>query len=232
MITIRKSSERGHFDHGWLDTYHTFSFARYHDRAHMGFRSLRVINEDRVAGGRGFGMHPHDNMEIITLVFEGALGHKDTLGNGSQIRPGDVQRMSAGSGLAHSEFNASETDAVHLFQIWLLPDTQNVAPGYAQKYFDPTQKRNRLRLVTSKTGRDDSISIHQDADLYESQPEAGAVVTHPLQAGRGAWLQVARGELTVNGQVLQTGDGAQIEDETLLEIASANGAEFLLFDLA
>ena len=231
MITILKSSERGHLDHGWLDTYHTFSFARYYDPRHMGFRSWRVINEDRVAAGRGFGMHPHDNMEILTLVMEGTLGHKDTLGNGSQIRPGDVQRMSAGTGLAHAEFNDSESEAVHFFQIWMLPDTQNVAPSYEQKYFEPQQKRNRLRLVASKTGRDDSISIHQDADFYESLLDANSSLTHQLRAGRGAWLQVARGSLTLNGQTLEAGDGAQIEDEAHLEIATQNGAELLFFDL-
>lgn len=232
MITIRQSSERGHFDHGWLDTYHSFSFARYYDAQHMGFRSLRVINEDRVAGGRGFGMHPHDNMEILTLVLEGALGHKDTLGNGSQIRPGDVQRMSAGTGLAHAEYNASDVEPVHLFQIWMLPNTQNVAPSYDQKHFEPADKRNRLRLVASQSGRDASISIHQDADLYESLLEADTTLTHDLRPGRGAWLQVARGDVSINGQALQAGDGAQIEDESTLEFFTQHGAEFLLFDLA
>jgi redox-sensitive bicupin YhaK (pirin superfamily) len=234
MITLRPAEERGHFNHGWLNTYHSFSFADYHDPKHMGFRSLRVINEDYVAPGNGFGTHPHRDMEIITYVLEGALGHKDSMGNGSAIRPGEVQKMSAGTGVLHSEYNHSPAQEVHLLQIWILPEKRGIAPSYEQKTFGRDEKLNRLRLVASPDASDGSVLIHQDAKLYSSILESGKSISHELATGRHAWLQVIEGGLTVNGKSLKTGDGAAISDESKVEITSTGDteAEFLLFDLA
>jgi redox-sensitive bicupin YhaK (pirin superfamily) len=229
MITIRKGGDRGHFDHGWLDTYHTFSFADYHDPAHMGFRALRVINDDRVEAGRGFGTHGHRDMEIITYVLEGELSHQDSMGNGSVIRPGEVQRMSAGTGVMHSEKNTSD-ELVHLLQIWILPERHSITPSYEQKVFPPAERDGRLRLVASHDGRDGSVTIHQDADLYTTTLRDGASVTQNLRPGRYGWVHVARGNVTVNGQPLAAGDGAAIEAEPRVTIAG--DGEVLLFDLA
>jgi redox-sensitive bicupin YhaK (pirin superfamily) len=232
MITLRPAKERGHFDHGWLDTYHSFSFSEYHDPAHMGFRSLRVINEDRVDPKAGFPPHSHRDMEIITYVLAGALGHKDSMGNGSVIRPGDVQRMSAGTGVTHSEFNGSEKEPVHLLQIWILPEKRGIAPGYEEKKFPADEKRGRLRLIASRDAAEGSVTIHQDARVYASLLDAGQTVRHPLAPGRGAWLHLVSGAATVNGTTLVTGDGAAIENESALEIRAGEPTELLLFDLA
>jgi redox-sensitive bicupin YhaK (pirin superfamily) len=234
MITIRPAQERGHFDHGWLQTSHTFSFADYFDPKHTQFRALRVINEDFVQPGYGFGTHPHRDMEIVTYVLEGGLAHKDSMGNGSTIRPGDVQRMSAGSGVLHSEYNHSKDELVHLLQIWILPEKKNLAPSYEQKTYSDDDKRNRLRLVASRDGRDGSVTIHQDASIYGSVLENGQSVRHELAPGRHAWIQVARGSVTVNGKTLQHGDGAAVTDEPSVELTGAGPqpAEILLFDLA
>lgn len=231
MIKLRKSGERGHVQFDWLDTRHTFSFGEYHDPAHMGFGPLRVINEDHVAPGRGFGAHPHRDMEIVTYVLDGVLEHKDNIGTGSLIKPGDVQRMSAGTGIVHSEFNHSKTDPVHLLQIWILPEKRGLRPGYEQKTFAPEEKRGRLKLIASPDGRDGSVTIHQDATLYVSLLPAASAVTHTLQQGREAWLQVIRGRMQLNGQTLQAGDGAAIEAETKLEIKAVEDGEVLLFDM-
>lgn len=231
MITVRPSAERGHADHGWLDTYHTFSFASYRDPAHMGYRSLLVINEDRVAPAQGFGTHPHRNMEIVTIVLEGALQHRDSMGNGSTMVPGEVQRMTAGSGVTHSEFNASETDPLHLLQIWILPERDELPPSYEQTMFPEEEKRDRLRLVASPDGADGSVTVHQDVRLYQSELGEGVTVTHELAEGRGAWLQVTHGDLAVNGTTLVAGDGASVEDEASLELTTGSGAGFILFDL-
>jgi redox-sensitive bicupin YhaK (pirin superfamily) len=232
MITIRKSDERGHFDLGWLNTYHTFSFDRYYDPAQMHFRSLRVINEDRVQPGQGFPTHSHRDMEIITYILEGALEHRDSMGSGSVIRPGDVQRMSAGSGVSHSEFNPSHSESVHLLQIWILPRSRGLAPSYEEKSFSEDERRGRLRLVASEDGREGSVTIQQDARLYAAILAAGAPVAHPLGANRYAWLQVARGAVKLNEFDLQQGDGAAVSNETNLRIAAQETAEILLFDLA
>ena len=232
MIRRRASDERGHANHGWLDTYHTFSFADYHDPAQMGFRSLRVINEDRVRPGHGFGTHPHLDMEIVTYVLEGALAHQDSMGNGSTIRPHEVQRMSAGTGITHSERNASKTEAVHLLQIWILPERRGLAPGYEERTFPPEEKRGRLRLVASRDARDGSVTIHQDVDLFASNLEPGERVEHALRPGRHAWIQVARGALAVNGVALAAGDGAAASDEARLSISATEPSELLVFDLA
>ncbi len=229
MITIRKGGDRGHFDHGWLDTYHTFSFADYHDPEFMGFRALRVINDDRVQAGRGFGTHGHRDMEIITYVLEGELSHQDSMGTGSVIRPGEVQRMSAGTGVMHSEKNASD-ELVHLLQIWILPERHGITPSYEQKAFPPAERDGRLRLVASRDGRDGSLTIHQDADLYTVMLRDGASVAQDFRPGRYGWVQVARGTVTVNGKPLTAGDGAAIEAEPRLTIAG--DGEVLLFDLA
>ena len=231
MITVRKASERGHFDFGWLDTHHTFSFGDYYDPRFMGFRSLRVINEDFVHPSRGFPTHPHRDMEIITYILAGALAHKDSMGNGSVIRPGDVQRMSAGTGVRHSEANPSNAESVHLLQIWIMPAEYNIAPGYEQKFFAEEEKRGRLRLVASPDGRDGSVTIHQDASVYAAVLDAGQEVSHELAAGRGAWLQVARGAVELNGQALSQGDGAAVSEEGTLTITGREPAEVLLFDL-
>ena len=230
MITIRKAHDRGHADHGWLDTWHTFSFADYYDPDWMGYRDLRVINDDRIAPGRGFGAHPHRDMEIVTVILDGALGHKDSMGNGSIIRPGEVQRMSAGTGVVHSEANASATDPLRLLQIWILPERGGIAPGYEQKMFAPDERRGKLRVVASPDARDGSVRIHQDVSIYASVLDAGASVTHEFGKDRYGWLQVARGEVEINGQKLKEGDGAAIEGEPSVRL-SGDGAELLLFDL-
>ena len=232
MINVRRADERGHFNFGWLDTYHTFSFGDYYDPRHEGFRSLRVINEDRVHPGRGFPTHPHRDMEIITYILSGALEHRDSMGTGSVIRPGEVQRMSAGTGVTHSEANPSTTEPVHLLQIWLLPRERGIRPSYEQKAFAEREKRARLRLVASSDGRDGSVRIHQDAGLYAALLAPGEEVTHRLAPGRAAWVQVARGAVTVNGQPLGQSDGAAISDEAELLIAGVEPSEILLFDLA
>jgi redox-sensitive bicupin YhaK (pirin superfamily) len=232
MITIRKSEDRGHFDLGWLDTYHTFSFDQYYDPAHMHFRSLRVINEDRVAPGQGFPTHSHRDMEIITYILSGALEHRDSMGNGSVIRPGDVQRMTAGTGVSHSEFNASETETVHLLQIWILPNARNLPPTYEEKAFGDVERRGQLRLIASEDGSDGSVTIHQDARVYAALLDANHRVEHALHENRHAWLQLARGTLTLNDLDLKQGDGAGMSNETRLEIVAHDEAEVLLFDLA
>jgi redox-sensitive bicupin YhaK (pirin superfamily) len=232
MIALRRAEARGHFDFGWLDTFHTFSFGEYYDPSQMGFRALRVLNEDRVQPGRGFPTHGHRDMEIISYVLEGGLAHKDSLGTGSVIRPGDVQRMSAGSGIRHSEFNHSKTDPVHFLQIWLLPARDGIKPGYEQKTFGPADKRGKLRLLASPDGRDGSVTVHQDAQLYATLLDDGERVTHKLPPARRAWAQVARGAVEVNGHALAAGDGAAITEEANVAItALANGSEVLLFDL-
>ena len=232
MITIRRHDERGRAELGWLDSRHTFSFGSYRDRRHMGFRSLRVINEDRVAPGQGFGAHSHSDMEIISYVLDGALEHKDSLGNGTTIRPGEVQRMTAGTGITHSEFNPSPSQSVHFLQIWILPNRDGLPPGYEQRFFPSAEKQGRLRLVASPDGRDGSVSLHQDARLYVSHLGAGDTVIHAIPPGRHAWLQVASGTVTLNGQPLVAGDGAAVSDEESLEIGADTGSEVLLFDLA
>jgi len=232
MIVKRPAAERGHFDHGWLDTSHTFSFADYHDPAHMGFRSLRVINEDRVAAGQGFGAHSHRDMEIITYVLEGALAHADSIGNRSTIVPGEVQRMSAGTGITHSEFNARRDEPVHFLQIWLLPDRRGLAPGYEQKAIPSQEESGVLRLVASRDGREGTVTIHQDVDLYASRLEPGERVKHALADGRHAWLQMVSGRIELNGTSLAAGDGAAMSQESALEMVAQEPSHFLLFDLA
>jgi len=230
MITIRKSDERGRADHGWLDTRFTFSFAEYFDAKHVQFRTLRVMNDDRVAGGGGFPTHPHRDMEIVTYVLEGALAHKDSMGNGSTIKPGDVQYMIARTGVAHSNYNVSQTDPVHLYQIWMFPDKNGYKPAYDQKYFSDEEKLGKLRLLVSPDGRDGSVKIRQDNELYATVLGAGESVKHELKPERHAYVQVARGSVTLNGVTLAAGDGAAIEGESSLTIAGT-GAELLLFDL-
>jgi quercetin 2,3-dioxygenase len=232
MIRVRKAQERGHARHGWLESRHTFSFADYHDPQQMGFRALRVINEDRVEPGRGFATHSHRDMEIVSYVLAGALEHQDSLGNGSVIRPGDVQRMSAGTGVAHSEFNPSGSEPVHFLQIWILPERAGLAPSYEQKHFPVEERRGVLRRVASRDGRDGSLRLHQDAELFATLLDAGEAVEHTLRPGRHAWLQVVRGHLTLNGVPLEAGDGAALSEETALRIADARDAEALLFELA
>ncbi|MDT7542204.1 MAG: quercetin 2,3-dioxygenase [Acidobacteriota bacterium] len=231
MIYIRKSAERGHFNHGWLNTYHTFSFDQYRDPRFMGFRSLRVINEDFVAAGRGFPTHAHRDMEIITYILEGSLEHRDSMGTGSIIRPGDVQRMSAGKGVRHSEANPSATESVHLLQIWIIPAERDIAPGYEQTSFTEADRRGRLKLVGSMDGRDGSVTIHQDASLYASLLGESQSVEHELAEGRSAWVQVALGAVEINGQRLEQGDGAAASEEDKLTIVGRGDAEILLFDL-
>jgi redox-sensitive bicupin YhaK (pirin superfamily) len=235
MIAIRRSNERGHADHGWLNTYHTFSFADYYDPAHMGFRALRVINEDRVQPGRGFGTHGHRDMEIVSYVLEGGLQHKDSMGTGSVIRPGDVQRMSAGTGVLHSEFNASREELVHFLQIWIVPDRAGHAPGYEQKAFSDEEKRGRLRLIASPDGRDGSVTIHQDARLFAGILGTGQQASFETKPGRHTWVHVARGTVTIDGETLSAGDGAAIDPPGSIALAGATGAgdaEVLVFDLA
>ena len=232
MITVRRSRERGHFDHGWLNTYHTFSFDQYYDPRYMGFRSLRVINEDFVAPGRGFPTHGHSDMEIITYILEGALKHEDSMGNGSVIRPGDVQRMTAGTGVRHSEKNALDKEPVHLLQIWILPNADNLTPGYEQKAFSEEQRRGQLRLIASNDGRDDSVRLNQDVSLFASILDADQQLDRVMDPTRYAWIQVARGSITVNGEKADQGDGVVVVAEPSLTIRANEAAEILLFDLA
>jgi redox-sensitive bicupin YhaK (pirin superfamily) len=232
MITLRRSRERGHFNHGWLNTFHTFSFDQYYDPRFMNFRTLRVINEDFVAAGRGFPMHAHRDMEIITYILEGALQHEDSMGNGSMIRPGDVQRMSAGTGVRHSEKNPSSDEAVHLLQIWILPDTLDLEPGYEQKAFTEDERRGRLRLIASNDGRDGSVTVRQDVSLFASIFGEGQSVNYAMNEARYGWIQVARGTVTVNGQRTEQGDGAIAMGESSLEIVADQPSEILFFDLA
>jgi redox-sensitive bicupin YhaK (pirin superfamily) len=231
MIQIRKSDDRGVGRHGWLTSHHTFSFANYYDPKHMGFRSLRVINEDTVAAGRGFGAHQHDNMEIVSIVMEGALAHRDSTGGDGVLRRGEVQRMSAGTGVVHSEYNGSDAEPVHFFQIWIMPERDGITPGYEQKLFPDEERRNRLRVVVSPEAEDGALKIHQDARVYSGILDEGTKVEHTLGAGRGAWIQVARGTVEVNGQTLHAGDGAAVENESALTIAATAASEVLLFDL-
>lgn len=232
MITTRKAADRGVGLHGWLTTYHTFSFARYYDERFMGFRGLRVINEDTVAPGRGFGAHQHDNMEIISIVMEGALAHRDSTGGEGVLRPGEVQRMSAGSGVVHSEFNGSQSEPVHFFQIWIEPARFGITPSYEQKLFPEDERRGKLRLLVAPGRPDGALDIHQDARVYSTTLDPGQSVEHKLESGRGVWIQLARGSVDVNGQPLRRGDGAAIEDEEVLRItATGDRAEILLFDL-
>jgi len=232
MITVRKSSDRGHFDFGWLDTHHTFSFGEYFDPGQTGFRSLRVLNEDRVAPGRGFGAHPHRDMEIITYVLDGAVEHADNTGSRGVIRPGIVQRMSAGSGIVHSERNESAKDPVHFLQVWITPDRAGVPARYEDRLFPLEQRRNRLALLISPDGADGSLDIHQDAKLFSGLLDAGTQVDHSIAPGRHAWIQVARGQVTLNGVTLAQGDGAAVSHETGLAIEAISDAEVLVFDLA
>lgn len=231
MITIRKSSDRGRARFSWLDARYTFSFGEYYDPAHMGFGPLRVINEDIVKGGGGFPTHGHDNMEIVTYILQGALEHKDSMGNGSVIKPGDIQRMSAGTGVKHSEFNQSATDPVHLLQIWFLPGARNIAPGYEQKNFPAQEKQGRFRLVASPDGRDGSVTVHQDVSMYAALLGANDNITQPIEKSRLAWVQIAKGSVTFNGHALNAGDGAAITDETALDFTNAKDTEIILFDM-
>jgi quercetin 2,3-dioxygenase len=232
MTEVRRSQERGHAQHGWLDSFHSFSFADYHDPDHMGFGPLRVINEDRVQPGRGFGTHSHRDMEIISYVLEGGLAHKDSMGNGSVIRPGDVQRMSAGTGVAHSEYNASDRDPVHFLQIWIEPNVRGVKPSYEEKRFDDASKRGRLRLIASADGRDGSVTIHQDASLYAALVEGAEALDFEPLPGRKVYVHVVRGEVEVNGQPLAAGDAIKLSNERRVRVERGRGAEILLFDLA
>jgi redox-sensitive bicupin YhaK (pirin superfamily) len=234
MITVRKAEDRGQYDHGWLDTRHTFSFAEYHDEAHMGFRALRVINEDRVTPGEGFGTHGHRDMEIISYVLSGALAHRDSTGGGGVLQPGEVQRMSAGTGVSHSEFNGSDREPVHFLQIWLLPDRRGHPPSYEQKAFPEAERRGKLRLVASPDGAEGSTTVHQDARVYATLLARGEATALALSPGRHAWVQVARGELDVNGTRLRPGDGAALSGEAVVSLAGTGEemAEALVFDLA
>lgn len=232
MLTIRKSEERGHANHGWLDSYHTFSFASYYDPQHIAFRSLRVINQDQIVGGKGFGTHPHRDMEIITYMLDGALEHKDSMGNGSIIRVGDVQRMSAGTGITHSEFNPSATETAHLLQIWILPNQAGVTPSYEQISVAREEKLNQLRLIVSPDGSDRSVTIHQDVYIYASILEDGAEVTHTVKPSRYAWIQVARGSVLVGDRLLNSGDAISTDQVGDLQLIAQDNAEILVFDLA
>ncbi len=232
MIQIRRSDERGQADHGWLDSRHTFSFAEYHDPDHMGFRSLRVINEDRVRPGAGFGTHSHRDMEIVSYVLSGSLAHKDNTGNGSVLTPGDVQRMTAGTGVQHSEMNPSLEDPVHFLQIWIVPERQGLEPGYEEANLSDDDKRGRLRLIGSGKANDGVLKIHQDVDLYATVLEPGQSVRLDLRPGRHAWAQVIRGDVSLNGRDLHEGDGAAVSEETTVELTARTETEFLIFDLA
>ncbi|HEX4590771.1 MAG TPA: pirin family protein, partial [Gemmataceae bacterium] len=232
MITVRPAADRGHTKLDWLDSWHSFSFGDYYDPANTQFRSLRVLNDDRVAPGGGFGMHPHRDFEILSYVVSGALEHKDSLGTGSVVRAGEVQRITAGTGVLHSEFNPSATEPVHFLQIWLTPERRGLKPGYEQKEFPEADRRGRLRLVASRDGRDESVTIHQDADVYATLLQAGETVTHELRPGRFAQLQVARGAVTINGKLLAAGDGGYVSDEAIVKLAATEPTELLLFDLA
>jgi len=231
MIIIRKSEERGHANHGWLDTYHTFSFANYYDPQHISFRSLRVINEDRVAGGGGFDTHPHRDMEIITYIVSGALEHRDSLGNRAVMKPGEVQRITAGTGIQHSEFNHSATEPVHLLQIWIFPDKKSLPPSYEQRSFADEQPGGQLRLVAAKEGRSGAVTINQDVDLFLGKLGPGDKVTHQLKSNRHAWLQIISGTIALNGHELKAGDGAAVSEESSLKINGKEKTDFLLFDL-
>ncbi len=231
MITVRKAADRFHTDAGWLDSWHTFSFADHYDPQHMGFSALRVINDDTVAPGQGFGAHPHRDMEILSYVLSGALAHKDSTGGGGVIRPGEVQRMSAGSGVVHSEFNGSRDEPVHFLQIWLLPGKRGIAPGYEQKKFDLADRRGKLRLLASSGGKDGSLVIHQDANVYGALLDGDERIVSAVPAGRSAWVHVARGSLDLNGKRLSAGDGATVEGERELTLSGGKDAEVLLFDL-
>lgn len=232
MINIRPAEQRGQANFGWLDSKHTFSFGNYYDPSHMGFGPLRVINEDRVVGGAGFGTHPHNNMEIISYVISGALEHRDSMGTGSVVQAGDVQRMSAGTGVTHSEFNHSKDDELHFLQIWFMPSKEDVAPGYEQKNFSADDKRNQLKLVASNNGRDGSITIHQDVDIYASILDDGIKLVHPLRPNRKVWVQVVKdSNIIVNGEDLRPGDGAAISGVDAITLGGADGAEILLFDM-
>jgi redox-sensitive bicupin YhaK (pirin superfamily) len=231
LITFRRATERGHANHGWLDSHHTFSFANYYDPRHMGFGALRVINDDIVAPGRGFGAHDHRDMEIISYVLEGALAHRDSMGNGSVIRPGDVQRMSAGPGVTHSEYNASETEPVHFLQIWILPAQKGLPAGYEQKHFSEDERRGRLRLIASEDGADGSVRVQQNVRLYSSLLEDGTSLTHAFDPGRLGWVQVARGTARLNGIEVFAGDGASILEEKSITLEGQGEGEVLLFDL-
>lgn len=232
MQEVRRGQDRGHLDHGWLDTYHSFSFGDYYDPNRMGFRSLRVINEDRVAAGQGFGMHGHRDMEIVTLVLEGALEHRDSLGNGEILKPGELQRMTAGSGIRHSEFNPSGSEAVHLYQIWLLPERPGLTPSYEQKRFEPAEQDGRWRVVASRDGREGSLVIHQDAGLYLARLPAGESLSRQFDPNRHGWLQVLRGKVSVGGSELVAGDAVAVSHEVELSVTANEAAELLLFDLA
>lgn len=232
MITLRPSNERGHANHGWLDSYHTFSFANYYDPEHMGFRALRVINEDRVAAGRGFGTHPHRDMEIISYVLSGSLAHKDSMGNAATITKGEVQRITAGTGIAHSEFNPSDKDPVHFLQIWILPDSAGLTPSYDEKSFPTEVKQGQWRQIAGHNPADGAVHINQDVDLYATVLTEGETRSFELRPDRYAWVQVAQGKITLNGQAMEAGDGAAVSDEMLLEVQAHSDAEVLLFDLA
>lgn len=232
MMKLRRSGERGHANHGWLDTRHTFSFADYYDPSHMGFRNLRVLNDDTVAAGQGFGTHGHRDMEIVSYVLDGALEHRDSMGTGSVLRPGHVQRMTAGTGVTHSEFNHSQAEAVHFLQVWIRPNASGLTPGYEEAVFSRDDKRGRLRLVVSPDGQDGSLRLNQEAWIYATVLEAKESLEHEIAPGRGVWVQVARGEATVNGEHLVTGDGAALEEEPRVSITSPSEVELLLFELA
>jgi redox-sensitive bicupin YhaK (pirin superfamily) len=232
MITVRKAGERGHAEHGWLDSWHTFSFGDYYDPRHMGFRSLRVINEDRVSAGKGFPTHPHRDMEILTYVLDGALAHKDSMGNGSVMRSGDVQRMTAGTGVAHSEFNGSSEAPVHFLQIWILPESRNLQPGYEQKNFSKEERQGKFKVVAARDGANGAVVVHQDMLLLAGLFAEGERETYTLAPGRHAWLHVARGKLRANGIDLEAGDALQLSDEAALELTGVKDAEALLFDLS
>ena len=232
MITLRPANQRGRTAIDWLDSRHSFSFGDYHDPAHMGYRSLRVINDDRVAPAAGFGTHPHRDMEIVTYVLAGALEHRDSLGNGEVLRPGELQHMTAGTGVTHSEFNPTATEPVHLYQIWLLPNRRGLKPGYEQKAFPDAEKHNRWRVVASRDARDGSLTIHQDATISLAKLDAGRELAYPLAPGRHAWLQVLRGTVGVNGEALTAGDGVAVSAEAALTVRAANTSEVMLFDLA
>jgi len=231
MLQLRKATERGHFDHGWLDTYHTFSFGEYYDPAHNQFRSLRVMNEDRVQPGQGFGSHPHRDMEIVTYVLEGALAHKDSMGHGEVLRPGEFQRMSAGRGIVHSEFNPSSSEPAHFYQIWLMPAERGLEPSYEQRGFAAEDRRNRWQLVASPDAANGSLQIHQDARIHLADLDAGTSLSYPLAPGRHAWVQVLRGKASVNGASLDASDGAAISDEFEVAIQADGPTEIMLFDL-
>ena len=231
MYSIRKSDQRGHANHGWLDTYHTFSFAGYYDPEHVHFRHLRVINEDRIAAGQGFGTHPHDNMEIITYVVSGAIAHKDSMGNGSVIRPGEIQAMSAGTGITHSEYNPSDTEQTHLLQIWMIPEKQGLQPDYQQKSYVAFSSANALTLIASNKPDAHAILVHSNVDLYRAELEHGKTVKHTLVEGRHAWLQLIKGSIDVNKYELSSGDGLAVSDAGELNISASADAEFLLFDM-